>query len=96
VVGHPVYIYEDQFVSLVGGLVIQVFHATVKMVQHMLLTHQHQELWSHSSGGSPYKNIKEDSQTTSGLDGKVICLLTNLHRINSIMVKNYQLTHPIS
>ena len=89
------YIYEDQFVSLVGGLVIQVFPATVKMVEHMLLTHQHQELWSHSIGGSPYKNIK-DSQTTSGLAGKVICLLTNLHRISSIMVKNYQLTHPIS
>ena len=70
--------------------------ATVKMVEHVLLTHQHQELWCHFSGRRPYKNIKEDSQTTSGHAGKVICLLGNPHRINSIMVKNYHLAHPIS
>jgi hypothetical protein len=64
-------IYAGHFGPLVGCLVIPVFPATVKMVEHVLLTHQHQVLWCYSSGGILYKNIKEDSQT-SGHAGKVI------------------------
>jgi len=47
-----IHIYEDQFVSLVGGLVMQVFSATVKMVEHELLTHQQQ-----SSGVTPVVEV---------------------------------------
>jgi hypothetical protein len=91
-----IYICEGPFGPLVGCLVIPVFPATVKMVGHVLLTHQHHVFWCHSSGGSLYKNIKEDSQTTSGHASKVICLLGTLHRIYSLIVKNYQLAHLIS
>jgi hypothetical protein len=82
-----IYTYEDQFGPLVGCLVFQVLPATVKMAEHMPLAHQHHVLCCHSSSGSLYEIIKEDSQT-SGHAGKVIYLLGNLHRINSIMV-NY-------
>jgi hypothetical protein len=91
-----IFIYAGHFSPLVGSLIIPVFPTTVKMVEHVLLTHPHQVLWCHSSGGILYKNIKEGSQT-SGHAGKVICLLAGtLHRIYSIMVKNYELAHPIS